>query len=400
MDPKIKQYLKDIESQKFKTFEEFYESDQFQYNIKEKDARKKIFYFYAIKYSSQKYNNISKLYEDMKKILDKIENHNYLKKYDDECYTTIFNSFFQNIEFFVAERNFFEEIDNLNNLNNLIKYFGKIYKNAIKYPENILKDMDELYHILLIKLKYRVPEKFKQRMERYLDIYQKLLNNIIKKEEIGTNQKEIQNKIDFNDEVKEKNLSYKDNIKIHQNSNKKFIADSQFLKNQNNNKNFGVNNNPYFYPNAIFNEENAINMQCNNSNNHNYNNIIICQNDLNDKNQNCNPEGNRIPDNFMKDIKNDLSKNKFNNHDNNDFNELFSLHNNQYQNPKMMTNDSEDSKKPSLDMENPYKNNRVHKNENNINQKKESSVMQRRKHYEEIQKTLKKLNEDDFDNIF
>ena len=395
MDKKISQYLKDIESQKFKTFEDFYESDQFHYNIKEKEAKRKIFYFFAIKYSSQKYINIAQLYEDMKKIIDKIENHDYLKNHDDECYTTIFNSFFQNIEFFVTERNFFKEKNNLNYLNNLIKYFGKIYKNAAKYPESILNDMEELYQILSIKLKYRVPDEFKQRMERYLDVYQKLLLNIIKKDEINANKNhlQIQNNINVNNEEKEKKFPYKDNNKIQQNNNDIYVADNHFPKNQNNNIKFGMNINPNFYRVINFNEGNVINMQNNNANNYNFNNFINQQNNIKDKDFNCNPEGFRLPENLIKDNENNLSKNKFNNNENHDFNELNSLQNNQFQNPKIMTNESEDAKNSNLDLENPYKN-------NNIHHKKESCVMKRKKHYKDIEKNIKKLSEEDFDNIF
>ena len=402
MDKKISEYLKDIESQKFKTFEDFYESDQFQYNIKEKETKRKIFYFFAIKYSSQKYINIAQLYEDMKKIIDKIENHNYLKNYDDECYTTIFNSFFQNIEFFVIERNFFKEKNNLNYLNNLIKYFGKIYKNAAKYPESILNDMEELYEILSIKLRYRVPDEFKQRMERYLDVYQKLLINIIKKDEIKANKNhlQIQNKINDNNEEKEKKLPYKDNNKIQQNNNYIYGADNDFPKNQNNSIKYGMNINPNFYQNVNFNEGNAINMQNNNANTYNFQNLINHQNNLKDKDLNCNTEEIRLPENLMKDNENNFSKNKFNNNENHDFNELNSLQNNQFQNPKIMTNESEDVKNPNFDMENPYKNNNMLRNKNNIHHKKESCVMKRKKYYKDFEKNIKKLNEEDFDNIF
>ena len=400
MDKNIIQCLKDIESQKFKTFEDFYESDQFHYNIKEKEAKRKIFYLFAIKYSSQKYSNIAQLYEDMKKIIDKIEKHNYLKKHDDECYTTIFNSFFQNIEFFVAERNFFKENNNLNYLNNLIKYFGKIYKNAVNYPESILNDMEELYQILSIKLKYRVPDEFKQRMERYLDAYQKLLSNIIKKDEINANKNQIQvqNKFNVNNDEKEKKLFYKDNNKIHQNNNDICDAYNKFPKNQNNNIKFRINNNPNFYPNINYNEVNAVNIQNNNANN--YNNLINHQNHIKDKNPNCNPEGIRMPYFLMKENKIDLSKNKFNNNENHVFNEMNSLQNNQFQNPKIMTNDSGSVKKPNFDMENPFKNNSMLRNENNIYHKKESSKIQRKKYYDDIQKNIKKLNMEDLDNIF
>jgi len=396
MDKRISQYLKDIESQKFKTFEDFYESDQFQYGIKEKETKRKIFYFYAIKFSTQKYNNITKLYEDMKKIIDKIENHNYLKNHDDECYTTIFTSFLQNIEFFVAERNFFKEKNNLNNLNNIIKYFGKIYKNAAKYPKNILCDMEELYQILLIKLKYRVPDEFKQRMERYLDIYQKLLNNIIKKDEINPNQ----NQSNVNDEENKKKLFYNNN-KIYQNNNDIYGADNQFPKNQNKIINFEINKNSNFYPNVNFNEASDIKLY-KNANNYDFNNLINNQKNIKDMHPNFNPEGIRLPVNLMKDKENDLSKNKFNNNKIHNINELNSIQNSQFHNSKKMTNDSENVKKPDLDKENPYKNNNNNliRKEKNIHDKKESSVIQRKKHYEDIQKNIKKISEDDFDNIF
>ena len=397
MDKRISQYLKDIESQKFKTFEDFYESDQFQYGIKEKETKRKIFYFYAIKFSTQKYNNITKLYEDMKKIIDKIENHNYLKNHDDECYTTIFTSFLQNIEFFVAERNFFKEKNNLNNLNNIIKYFGKIYKNAAKYPKNILCDMEELYQILLIKLKYRVPDEFKQRMERYLDIYQKLLNNIIKKDEINPNQ----NQSNVNDEENKKKLFYNNN-KIYQNNNDIYGVDNQFPKNQNKIINFEINKNSNFYPNVNFNEASDINIQNNIVNNYDFNNLINNQKNIKDIHPNFNPEGIRLPVNLMKDKENDLSKYKFNNNKIHNINELNSIQNNQFHNSKKMTNDYENVKKPDLDKEIPYKNNNNNliRKENNIHDKKESTVIQRKKHYEDIQKNIKKISEDDFDNIF
>lgn len=403
MDKKISQYLKDIESQKFKTFEDFYESDQFQYNIKEKEVKRKIFYLFAIKYSSQKYINIAQLYEDMKKIIDKIENHNYLKNHDDECYTTIFNSFFQSIEYFVVERNFFKEKNNLNYLNNLIKYFGKIYRNANKYPESILNDMEELYQILLIKLKYKVPDEFKQRMERYLDVYQKLLSNIIKKDEMNANknQQQFQNENIVNNEEKEKKLSYTDNNKIKQNNNEIYGPYKHFLKNQDNNIKFGMNNNnPNFYPNANFNEANDVNMQNNNANDCNFNNLKNNQNLIKDKNLNYNQEGIRLTDVLMKVNENELFKNKLNNNENHDFSKLNSLQNHQFQNPKIMTKDYEDVKNPNLDMENPYKNNNMFRNKDNIHYKKESAVMKRKKHYEDIEKNIKKLSEEDFDNIF
>ena len=119
-----------------------------------------------------------------------------------------------------------------------------------------------------------------------------------------------------------------------------------------------------------------------------------------DKNLNYNQEGIRLTDVLMKVNENELFKNKLNNNENHDFSKLNSLQNHQFQNPKIMAKDYEDVKNPNLDMENPYKNNNMFRNKDNIHYKKESAVMKRKKHYEDIEKNIKKLSEEDFDNIF
>ena len=58
----------------FQSFDGFYESDEYS-KIENEEIKRKLFYYYALKFSSERNKNIKKLYIDLKKIMDKINKH-------------------------------------------------------------------------------------------------------------------------------------------------------------------------------------------------------------------------------------------------------------------------------------------------------------------------------------
>ena len=168
----INKYLNKIENnKKYKSFYDIFESDEYNDIESDKD-RSKIFYFYALKFSSLNYKNISSLFTDLKKILENIDKENYLKNYNQNCYKEIINNYIEKIELIISERKFFNNIENYNFIKDIINKFKSHFNNKKEVQKEIANNLEELYDILKIKLKYRVLEEKRDRMIDYLIIYE------------------------------------------------------------------------------------------------------------------------------------------------------------------------------------------------------------------------------------
>ena len=483
--------FKKINDKNFHTFDAFYESDEY-FNIQNDENKRKIFYYYALKFSSEKNRNIQELYNDLKKILEKMENAE-LQKYDKECYINIINNYLEKIELFIAERNFFKknenekekEKENYNNLRDIIKLMNNHFKQKKKCPMEIYENLDDLYNILLIKMKHKIPKEYQNRMNRHLDEFKKMLNDIQKFD--GINIKQVKQEDEKNNnfniiQKKEKenyNVNYNENNNISNNINNNYnknnlgynmINTNLLYANPgiysgypqiNNVQNYGnkilnlnYNNNPYNnqmnYNQIKQNNQSlkkSINIFDNNEeeegkwdfNNNDYNNRsnnsflnnLINKKDNNNNNINnsdkfsfninesYNPENENYANELIKNngnIKNNINS-KQNNRIINDFNEFGNPDNynkkleksKQYTNERISINNSinksKNKFKSDLNPNNPYRKdkefNEININNNEIinsvkNKKIKKSVLERRKNYDKIKKTLNKLNEDDF----
>ena len=128
-------YFDEIERKKYKDFNTFFESDEFnKIGEEDEEMQRKIFYYYALKYSSERSKNINQLYIDLKKIMVKMDMEQY-KKYDPECFIFIVNNYLEKIQIFISENKFFEVKKNYNDLRDILKLFQSQFikkKNAQK----------------------------------------------------------------------------------------------------------------------------------------------------------------------------------------------------------------------------------------------------------------------------
>ena len=165
-----------IENKNYKNFESFFESDEFS-SINNNEYKRQLFYYYALKFSSEENKNINQLYKDLKEIIEKMDKNDYLQKYDEELYINIIINYLEKIELFITKNNFFKkkenekekEQENYNSLRDIIKLFYNHLKQKEKCPKEIFNNLEELYDILKIKMKYKIPDNYHKRMNRHLD---------------------------------------------------------------------------------------------------------------------------------------------------------------------------------------------------------------------------------------
>ena len=252
MNVKNLEYVKKIKERQFKDFDSFFESNEFN-KIKDLEIKRKVFYYFALEFSSKGNKNITELFQDLKWILEKMQSKDYLKKYDKELYINIMNNYLEKVEIFNAGKDFYCEEKNLFKIRDLINLFKKHFQKK-ECPKEIFESLEDLYEIILIKKKHKVPNDHQKKIERYLKEYKNLLDDLSKKNnynvEIKGEKKEIREKkniknninqnkfkdinlIDNNSLVNNKNI--KDN---NQNSNLNINLNNQNQNNENNLKNF------------------------------------------------------------------------------------------------------------------------------------------------------------------
>ena len=219
----------------FQNFESFYESNEFQEN-QNKEEKRKLFIYYALKFSAQSNSYICSLYNDLKKIIEKMERdkNDYLQKYDEDFYIKFINNYLEKIELFLARKSFFKEEKNYNALRDLIKLFNRHYKNKKECPEEVYNNLEDLYEILKIKMKHKIPEEFQSRMKRHLSEFEKMLKDLKKenprpigegKNELNEEKKNIpRNANDSSNTIENiinnnNKVSYLNNINTNQNMN-------------------------------------------------------------------------------------------------------------------------------------------------------------------------------------
>ena len=315
------EYIQKIEEKNYNNFDSFFESDEYN-KINKDETKRKIFYYFALKFSSLMNNNISDLYEDLKKILDKIQTKNYLRKYDEEIYVTIINNYLEKIEVFNTQEKFYREAKNLDKIRDIIKLFNNHFKKK-QCPKKIFESLEDLYQIILIKKNHKIREENQKRVDRLLNDYKKLLDNLNKEDNIklnDTNEKKLQNKEEKNDinNINENNIKQNDekifdkfdNFDLNIGSKINIINNNNNNINHNNfSKNIGNNNISNF--NIINQDDNEIQLSINNdynnkiSNNNllfkdNLNTNSIFQNQINDNMNINNNENNNFPNNDHK----------------------------------------------------------------------------------------------------
>ena len=179
MEEEFLEYIKNIDAKKYKDFDSFYESDEFN-KIKNKEFQRKAFYYYALKFSSQENNNIGELYKDLKDILEKMQSKDYLKINDEELYITIINNYLEKIEIFNAQNRFYHNENNIYKIRDIIKLFNNHYKKK-ECPIEIFDSLEDFYKIILIKKEHKIPKEHQKKIERHLKEYKSLLDDLIAK---------------------------------------------------------------------------------------------------------------------------------------------------------------------------------------------------------------------------
>ena len=179
MEEEFLEYIKNIDAKKYKDFDSFYESDEFN-KIKNKEFQRNAFYYYALKFSSQENNNIGELYKDLKDILEKMQSKDYLKINDEELYITIINNYLEKIEIFNAQNRFYHNENNIYKIRDIIKLFNNHYKKK-ECPIEIFDSLEDFYKIILIKKEHKIPKEHQKKIERHLKEYKSLLDYLIAK---------------------------------------------------------------------------------------------------------------------------------------------------------------------------------------------------------------------------
>ena len=384
MNVKNFEYVKKIEEKKFKDFDSFFESDEFN-KIEDLEIKRKVFYYFALKFSTKENKNITELYQDLKWILEKMQSKDYLKKYDKEIYINIMNNYLEKVEIFNARKNFYCIEQHLYKIRDLIKLFNNHYQKK-ECPKEIFESLQDLYEIILIKKKHKVPHEHQKKIERHLNEFKRLLDYLSNKNgynvEIKDERKQIneekniknniinQNKFDDknfnvnnflinNKNMKDdnQNINENNNLNIDRNLQKEDIEnifDNFDLSKPNNNKNT-LNN---IDINDIENNKNIYNNNDNNKNLNKQNDLLIFENA-----NNYVPEGFGFVDDVInKEKRKENNKNEEKGYTNELYNKV-NVNNNQKK------------------VENPYKNNNKEEEE-----KKEENLSQR-----SINKNKKKL---------
>ena len=292
MEKKEYDYIKNIEKNDYKDFDSFFESDEFN-TIENEESQRKIFYYFALKFSAQENRDIISLYEDLKNILDKIQSKKYLKYYDKEIYIKIIENFLEKIEIFNARHKFYHSEENIYAIRDIIKQFKNIMK--MECPLEIYESLEDFYDIILIKKKHKIPLEHQDKISRYLKDYKSVLDDTRNKLNKGDINKDKEKDIKINEE---KNINNNINIFLGMNKNEdKYnikIKNNKENDIQNINKmdNLNINNN--FRDSNIENDINKINnfddikndKNQNLLNNFYFNNIFEFQNFNNDLNEN------------------------------------------------------------------------------------------------------------------
>jgi len=234
MEEEFLEYIKNIDAKKYKDFDSFYESDEFN-KIKNKEFQRNAFYYYALKFSSQENNNIGELYKDLKDILEKMQSKDYLKINDEELYITIINNYLEKIEIFNAQNRFYHNENNIYKIRDIIKLFNNHYKKK-ECPIEIFDSLEDFYKIILIKKEHKIPKEHQKKIERHLKEYKSLLDYLIAKIN-KENKKPINkenNKINILN-INENKLEDINNININDiDDNKKNNINNNNLDNKNN----------------------------------------------------------------------------------------------------------------------------------------------------------------------
>ena len=301
MEKEYLECIKNFDKEKYKNFDSFYESDEFN-KIKDKEIQRKIFYYYALKFSAEENKNIKELYNDLENILKKIKSKDYLKIFDEDLYIAIINNYLEKIEIFNAEKEFYNNEDNIITIKYIIKMFNNHYKEK-ECPIEIFEGLQDFYEIILIKRKHKVPKEHIKKIERHLKEYKSFLDylskqifnkNKIKEDKEDKKQiNEINNNINKNDVINKNKIG---NINLINNNN--YLINNQNIKNINEQKNQNIkennNNKEDNNKNNFHNFDFKININNQNKPNHidindfdnnikNINNLINLKNN-NDKN--------------------------------------------------------------------------------------------------------------------
>ena len=313
MEKEYLECIKNFDKEKYKNFDSFYESDEFN-KIKDKEIQRKIFYYYALKFSAEENKNIKELYNDLENILKKIKSKDYLKIFDEDLYIAIINNYLEKIEIFNAEKEFYNNEDNIITIKYIIKMFNNHYKEK-ECPIEIFEGLQDFYEIILIKRKHKVPKEHIKKIERHLKEYKSFLDylskQIFNKNKIKEDKKqinEINNNINKNDVINKNKIG---NINLINNNN--YLINNQNIKNINEQKNQNIkennNNKEDNNKNNFHNFDFKININNQNKPNHidindfdnnikNINNLINLKNN-NDKNNKELNNQKKIPSYFL-----------------------------------------------------------------------------------------------------
>ena len=272
MEEKYLEYIKNIGKKKYKDFDSFYESNEFN-KIVDEEIQRKIFYYYALRFSALENKDIKELYNDLENILKKIQSKDYLKICDEDFYITIINNYLEKIEIFNAEKEFYHDKDHIIIIRDIIKLFKKHYKKK-ECPIEVFQNLQDFYEIILIKKKHKIPNGYINQIERHLKEYKSLLgylnDKIYNKNKIIENKKQIneennKNKINIINENKFENINsinnnYLNDNKNIKNFNKQMNQNININMNNNINNNLNINNNAHKNQNDFNNLDVGINI--------------------------------------------------------------------------------------------------------------------------------------------
>ena len=191
-------YVSQISKKKYKDFDSLFESDEFN-NIQDKEIKKKTFYYFAFQFSSLPNKDINQLYKDLKTISDKIQSNKFLQKFENKIYAHIFNKYLEKIEIFNASMEFYENEKNIYLIKDIIKLFSNHFK-KLECPKEVFESLEDLYEIILIKKRHKIPEKNQKQIDRYLKEFKKLIDSLSQKYNF-----DIKNNIEEKEKEKENN---------------------------------------------------------------------------------------------------------------------------------------------------------------------------------------------------
>ena len=268
-------YVSQISKKKYKDFDSLFESDEFN-NIQDKEIKKKTFYYFAFQFSSLPNKDINQLYKDLKTISDKIQSNKFLQKFENKIYAHIFNKYLEKIEIFNASMEFYENEKNIYLIRDIIKLFSNHFK-KLECPKEVFESLEDLYEIILIKKRHKIPEKNQKQIDRYLKEFKKLIDSLSQKYNF-----DVKNNIE---EKEKENNKDKEIPKIKANENENINNNNNIMNNNNNFKDKNINNEILGNKSININKNNSININSNNNLEKKSNNIQeIYINEINEKN--------------------------------------------------------------------------------------------------------------------